>query len=137
MQRHTHIIFAILLFIVFSIYYNFPLFYGIFAIIGTLIPDIDIKIKGLHRKLFHNVWFLGLVLITGFYFSLINYIIAIIFSIGFISHLISDSLTHMGIMPFWPIEKPKFRGPMKTGSKEEFVLMIIMLFVIFWVGGFI
>lgn len=137
MKRHTHVIFAILLFVIFSIYYKFPLFYGIFAVMGTLIPDIDIKFRDVHRRLFHNIWFLAIILIIGFYFNLINQTIAIIFSIGFISHLIADSLTHMGIMPFWPIEKPRFRGPMRTGSKGEFALMIMMLFVIFWIGGFI
>lgn len=70
----------------------------------------------------------------GFYFSLIDKTVAIIFSIGFVSHLIADSMTHKGIMPLWPIEKPKFKGPIKTGSIWEYALMIAMLAVILLIG---
>ena len=45
-------------------------------------------------------------------------------------HLIADSLTHMGIMPLWPITKPKFNGPFRTGSMGEFGIMILIIIIL-------
>ena len=63
-------------------------------------------------------------LIGGFASGLMNNQIATSFSIGFISHLLSDSLTKTGIMPFWPIQKPRFRGPVSTGGLTEYAFVI-------------
>ena len=137
MQKYTHLIFAFLLFMLFNFIFHFPIYLSLFAFLGAMLPDLDIKIKKLHRKIFHNVWFLMIILFILFEMSLVNRTIAIIFSIGFLSHLIADSLTHMGIMPFWPIKKPKFNGPFRTGSFGEFGLMLIMILVILVIGNFI
>ena len=137
MQKYTHLIFAFLLFILFNFIFHFPIYLSLFAFLGAMLPDLDIKIKKMHRKIFHNIWFLLITLTLLFKLGLIDRTIAIIFSIGFISHLIADSLTHTGIMPFWPIEKPRFSGPFRTGSLGEFGLMIIMIIVILLAGKFI
>jgi len=134
MQKTTHLIFAFLLFVVFGFILNFPLELAIVALIGTLIPDIDIKPRKWHRKVCHNLWFLMIILFIGFYYFSISRTIAIVFSIGFISHLIADSLTHSGIMPFWPIKKPRFRGPIRTGGTGEYLLMIVMIVLIYLSG---
>ena len=137
MQKYTHLIFALLLFLLLNQILHFPIYLALFAFLGAMLPDLDIKIKRLHRKIFHNLWFLAIVLFLLLQLNLINRTIAIIFSIGFISHLIADSMTHMGIMPLWPITKPKFNGPFRTGSFGEFGLMIVMIIVIFFIGGLI
>ena len=62
---------------------------------------------------------------------------AIIFSVGFLSHLIADALTHKGITPLWPIERPKFNGPVKTGGFGEYLIIIILLLLIYWAGTLI
>jgi len=133
MQKYTHIIFSILLFLLFNFIFHFPLYISIFAFIGAMIPDLDLRPRKYHRKIFHNVWFLLILLFIGFSFHIIDNMFAIVFSIGFFSHLIMDALTPMGIMPFWPFEKPKIKGPIKTGGWGEFVVMIILLFIIFWI----
>lgn len=132
MKKLTHLIFAFLLFSLFNFILNFQIYFSVFAFIGALFPDLDLGFY--HRKLFHNLWILMIALSIGFYFSLIDKTVAIIFSIGFVSHLIADSMTHKGIMPLWPIEKPKFKGPIKTGSIWEYALMIAMLAVILLIG---
>ncbi len=137
MQKHTHLIFAFLLFLLLNFIFHFPIYLSIFAFIGAMLPDLDIKIKSLHRKIFHNVWFLAIILAAMFKLSLIDRTIAMIFSIGFASHLIADSLTHMGIMPLWPIERPKFNGPFRTGSMGEFGLTLVLIALIFLVGNFL
>lgn len=133
----SHIILAFLVLLVFGFALNFPIYMSIFAFIGVLIPDLDVKPRKYHRKLFHNIWVLIIFLFIGFSFGIFNRQTGIIFSIGFISHLIGDSLTHRGIMPLWPIKKPKFNGPIKTGGLGEYLLVLILLLLIYWTGTMI
>jgi membrane-bound metal-dependent hydrolase YbcI (DUF457 family) len=137
MQKVTHLIFAFLVLILFGYVLNFPIYMSLFAFVGVLLPDLDMKFRKYHRKLFHNVWFLIIVLFIGFEFFLLERTAAIILSIGFFSHLIGDSLTHRGIMPLWPVKKPKFNGPIKTGGFGEYLIILVLLLVIYWAGTFI
>ena len=136
MQKYTHVIFSILLFLMFNFIFHFPLYLSVFAFIGAMTPDLDLRPKKYHRKLFHNLWFLMLILFVGFSVGIIDRTFAIVFSIGFLSHLLIDGVTPMGIMPFWPFEKPKIKGPIKTGGWGEFVIMILLLLVIFWIARY-
>jgi len=134
MQKVTHLIFAFLVLILFGFVLNFPIYMSIFAFVGVLLPDIDMKFRKYHRKLCHNIWFLIIALFIGFSLNLLNRTSAIIFSIGFFSHLIGDALTHRGIMPLWPVKKPKFNGPIKTGGFGEYLIILVLLLMIYWVG---
>jgi membrane-bound metal-dependent hydrolase YbcI (DUF457 family) len=137
MEKITHLIFGFLVLLLFSLVLNFPLHLSLFAFAGVLIPDVDMKIRKFHRKLFHNIWILIILLFLGFIFGIFNRTAAIIFSIGFLSHLIGDSLTHKGIMPLWPIKKPKFNGPLRTGQIEEYLLILVLLVGIYFLGTMI
>jgi len=137
MQKETHLIFAFLTFILFSFFLNFSILDSVFAFVGSLLPDIDIKPRKWHRKVAHNIWFLMIILYIGFSFAILNRLTAIILSIGFFSHLISDSLTHAGIMPLWPFKRPKFNGPITVGGWGEYLIVIVLLFMIYWVGSLI
>jgi len=134
MEKTTHLIFAFLVLLLFGFVLDFPIYMSLFAFAGVLLPDIDTKFRKFHRKLFHNVWFLIIVLFVGFGLKVFDRTAAIIFSIGFFSHLIGDSLTHRGIMPLWPIKKPKFNGPIKTGGLGEYLIILVLLLMIYWVG---
>ena len=117
---------------------DFPIYSSIFAFVGALLPDLDVKPRNLHRKLFHNIWFLMIVLFVGFeILKILNRTTAIILSIGFISHLISDAATHTGIRPFWPFKKPRFNGPIRTGSFGEYLIVVILLVMIYFTAKFI
>ena len=133
MQKVTHLIFAFFILILFGFFLNFPIYVSFFAFVGVLIPDIDTKFKRFHRKLFHNIWSLVICLFVLFILN-IERTAAIVFSIGFLSHLIADSLTHRGIMPLWPIEKPKFNGPVKTGGFGEYLIILVLILMIYWIG---
>ncbi|MBU3905110.1 MAG: metal-dependent hydrolase [Nanoarchaeota archaeon] len=137
MQKYTHLLFALLFFLLLNQYFRFPLYLAVFAFIGATVPDIDLKIKSLHRKLLHNIWTPIIISFILLQLNLIDQMIAIIFSIGFLSHLLSDSLTHMGIMPLWPITKPKFNGPFRTGGLGEFGILAGMLIILFFIIGII
>jgi inner membrane protein len=134
MQKWTHLVFAALLFSVFNFVLHMPLYFSIFAFIGAVIPDLDIGF--MHRKLLHNLWALGIMLLAGLKFGLMDNTVAIAFGLGFISHLVADSLTHMGVMPLWPITKPKIHGPVKTGGMGEFIVLAALLFILFNIGRF-
>ncbi|MBU5575364.1 MAG: metal-dependent hydrolase [Candidatus Aenigmatarchaeota archaeon] len=133
MQKYTHLIFAAVFFGILNFIFHYPIYMSIFAFIGALIPDIDYKFY--HRKICHNLWFLLFCNFIGFYFKIFDITVSIIFSIGFISHLFADALTHSGIRPFWPLG-PKFHGPIKTGGFGEFLLLCIMIGFVFWIFGF-
>lgn len=137
MEKMSHLIFAFLVLLLFGFVLNFSIYMSIFAFIGVLIPDLDIRPRKFHRKLFHNVWSLIIFLFIGFSLNVFNREGGIIFSIGFISHLIGDSLTHKGIMPLWPLKKPKFNGPIKTGGFGEYMIVLVLLLLIYWVGTMI
>ncbi|MFQ6009969.1 MAG: metal-dependent hydrolase [Candidatus Aenigmatarchaeota archaeon] len=135
MLKRTHFLFAALLFLLFNIKLGYPLLFLVFALIGTAIPDIDIKL--MHRRLLHNVWVLALIIFFGMGMKIMSTEIAISLSIGFLSHLIADALTVTGIMPFWPLPKPRFRGPFRTGGVTEYIIAIGVIVAIAYLLGVI
>jgi hypothetical protein len=40
-------------------------------------------------------------------------------------------------MPLWPIKKPKFNGPIKTGGLGEYLIVLVLLLMIYLVGTMI
>lgn len=137
MKKYTHLIFALLLFLMLNFIFRYPIYLCIFAFIGAMIPDLDLNFGKLHRCLFHNLWFLIIVLFLGFNFHLIDNTIAIVISMGFISHLLIDGVTPSGIYFLWPIKIFKIKGPFKTGSLNEYLIMFALLIVIGVISGII
>ena len=88
MMKKTHLMFGILFFLICNIYFKFPLELSIFALVGAIFPDLDLKF--MHRKILHNLWVLGILINIMLYnpWYQINTIAIIIFSLGFISHLL-------------------------------------------------
>ena len=130
MKKRTHLIFAVLLFLVLNGIFSLPLPFAAFAAIGALVPDIDLFTMVLHRKLLHNLWVLAGIVLAGTYLTVMDKSTAIAFSIGFVSHLIADAMTPMGIKPLWPLQLPHVKGPIRTGSITEFAVMIALLFAV-------
>ncbi len=133
--RNTHIVFAVLLFLVLQVTMQLPWSLAIFAAIGALLPDLDLRF--MHRKLLHNVWALLIVAWGSMAIGLLVSSQAIALGIGWASHLIADSLTHRGIMPLWPIAWPRFKGMITTGGKSEWILMGVLLLALGFVTGFL
>ncbi len=132
MQKRTHLLFAFLLFLLLNRILNYQAYLSVFALIGAMVPDIDLHFK--HRTWAHSVWFLILLAGTGLFFGLANFEVAVMFAIGFISHIISDSATHRGLMPFWPIG-PKIKGIVRVGGLSEWIVAAGILVAIFVVLG--
>ena len=137
MKKRTHLIFAVLLFLLLNGFFSLPLSFAVFAAVGALMPDLDLATMVLHRKLLHNLWVLAGAVFAGMYFGIMDNSTAIAFSIGFVSHLIADAFTPMGIKPFWPLGLPHIKGPVKTGSFAEWVIAILLLIAIGYVTGIV
>ena len=157
MKGHTHLLFALLLGILYFDYFigeiglALKIAFAAMLVIGALLPDIDQKessashkapvLSGLvrlfskHRGIMHSVWipviiFLVAKFIVVKYFNLPD-LILMGFLIGYSSHLIGDAITVQGISPITPLHKFKLRGLMKTGGIAEAVIgILIVAFII-------
>jgi len=74
---------------------------GIFGILGSIAPDLDIILgKQFHRTFTHGLFFL---MFSSLGISVINKNIALIWFISYASHLFLDSLTKSGVPLFYPL----------------------------------
>ncbi len=113
-------------------------------LLGSILPDIDeshsklnqwggilgkiVAFFSKHRGMFHSLLFaVGLSAILGYFWSW-NYGIALF--IGYLSHLIGDALTPMGVQVFEPFLRFRIKGPIKTGSWMEWAVRILLMVLI-------
>lgn len=111
---------------------------------GSILPDIDeensrinqwggilgkvVAFFSKHRGMFHSLLFaVGLSAVLGYFWTW-NYGIALF--IGYLSHLIGDALTPMGIQVFYPFLKFRIKGPIKTGGLVEAIMAAVLVLVI-------
>jgi len=135
----THLAFSILVALLILIFFDIPnkiIFVFVIALSSSF-PDIDSdkskigrklplisKIINLifgHRKFFHSV-FIPLILFLALY--TIGFYISLAIFIGYLTHLLGDSITNEGIMPFYPLSKFNISGLLKTNSILEFLLFL-------------
>ena len=145
----THLIFGILMGLVFLDSFNIPspwLFMFV-VMIGSSFPDIDLhksKIGGLmkpiskiinmffgHRGMIHSLFMAFVMYFLFWMFFDLNYAAAIF--IGYSSHLFLDAFTPKGISPFWPL-KTKLNGIIKSEGILEiglfFLFLVAMLLIL-------
>ncbi len=143
MMYHTHLAFGLLfslLALSFSLVHpsNKYIFIAI-VLLAALLPDTDHKdskinsiVPGLklvskffgHRGILHSVWIplcLWLILYFGFHSS---YGVAVF--IGYLSHLLSDGLTKMGINMIHPLNQFRIQGFIETGSVAEHLVFLFV-----------
>ncbi|MBS3168782.1 metal-dependent hydrolase [Candidatus Woesearchaeota archaeon] len=97
--------------------------------LGRILIPISIIINLIfkHRKFFHSL-FIPLILFILFKYLNLE-IIAFPIAIGYISHLMGDSITKEGIAPLYPLFKFRIRGPIKTGKFLENILLTIIMVI--------
>lgn len=129
MTRTSHICLGLFLFAISYKLLGFNPYVAPLVVVGSIFPDLDFKksVRSLHRKLLHNIWVLILICYCLSYYIGIEYAEA--FALGFLSHLLADAMTPMGIYPLYPIERPhiKIRTGIKTGSKAEYAFTSAIL----------
>lgn len=146
MKFKTHAVFGILCalftFSYFATTTSQKIIFFIFAFFGSVFPDIDIHNSWINRKLFLSQLIAGVTKHRGIFHSLFlatplsyllyyfNHLIGTAFFIGYISHLLIDSLNHMGVNLIHPIQKLHISGFIEVGSAKEMLLFIFFLIVL-------
>jgi inner membrane protein len=141
----THLAFGILAGILGLNYYtpnNHYIFFTI-ILIASILPDIDhtrskisskipiipslLQFLTKHRGIFHSLPFaVFLAIVINYY----NRESAIGFLIGYLSHLLADSLTISGINFLHPFSQLRLKGFIKTGGLLEVFLFLVILTLI-------
>lgn len=121
MERKTHLAAGFLISLILYKYLSNNLVIPI-ILVASVFPDIDwfldkvvfkdksivktiwVKIfkRGMHRTILHNLWVLIIISFIMIYYLGLSILLTLVFSIGFLSHLILDSLTVSGIYWLWP-----------------------------------
>lgn len=124
--------------------------YLIFALLGSLLPDIDNhnskigkKFPGFsafaqflmgHRGIYHSLFGCAVTLVL-FYFAFKFTAVAgwqcylTALGVGFMSHLLMDTLTINGIHWFRPFHQIRFYGPFETGGVLDVAFSIAFLII--------
>lgn len=139
-------------------YFNFSLSNGLMILtglilvrVGAILPDIDhpkstigrffpttsayIKKTFGHRSITHS--FIGIIIVTVLLYTPLMYLgVSTQYGywvvLGYISHLISDSLTPTGVKWFYPSKEKTALGWITTGSKKEEVFALFTGLVTLW-----
>lgn len=131
----------------------------IFVLLGALLPDLDhpkskmgrkvpilshlLKFFAGHRGLYHSLLGCGVTAFLAFlafrFFGMNWELYVFAITLGFISHLVVDSLNPKGIAWLKPFHGARLKGPIKTGSFLENVLLVFLLMylsVLVWRHGY-
>ena len=142
----THLLFGITFFLLLKDYFfggNILVLFFL-VLLGAILPDIDesnskiskeagflgtiVSFLFKHRGIFHSLVLAVLVSFLLGWFWQWPYGIALF--VGYLSHLLADGLTPMGVQIFYPLSKFKLRGPVKTGGWGEWLILVLLIVVI-------
>ena len=111
--------------------------------ISSIIPDIDIATSFISRKtrtatyaisyFFKHRGIIHSILVPIVIFAVIytiNTQIASAILIGYVSHIMIDSLTKTGVQPFLPVTNYRIKGIMRTGGLADFMIFIFLIILI-------
>ncbi|MDP3919041.1 MAG: metal-dependent hydrolase [Nanoarchaeota archaeon] len=147
MMWRTHLLFALVSGLIVLQFYESPnpyLFLTVFCFFG-LVPDIDhsdskfgkklgpistfIQIILGHRGILHSIFPIFLIVGVGWYFGILW--LGLAAGGGYLTHLISDSLTVSGVKFLGPLGLD-VRGIFHTGGILEAGLIVILLIILTW-----
>jgi inner membrane protein len=86
------------------------------AVLGSFLPDWDLKLHIKHRTITHWIWWPLLL------WFLVPGVFPHALALGWLLHIGADLLTVEGLAPFWPLPW-RIRGLVRTGSFGEFVIV--------------
>jgi len=137
MLCRTHAVFGFVSYFLLSYFLEMPFFVLVFVLLGAGFVDIDS-----YRSRVGNRWWVRplqwLTKHRGFLHSLVAAIVLSLvigtmnlwggfgFFIGYISHLLLDCFTYMGVRLFWPFNF-RIRGFIRSGSWVEDIVFVLFL----------
>jgi membrane-bound metal-dependent hydrolase YbcI (DUF457 family) len=142
MMGHTHMVFGFLVGLVMLPVFSpaSPILFVTLTTIAALFPDVDHEGSKInkyipvtrwasrffkHRGFFHSVW--PAIIIYALFFLAGWREIGLAITVGYMSHLVSDSITKMGINFLHPFSTLRVQGFLTTGGVWELAFL----------GGFI
>lgn len=145
MLFYTHLLLGILFFLLSRNYFSGgnELLFFLLVLLGSLFPDIDESKSTInrwlgtgkiaefftrHRGMFHSLLFVLFVFLTISFFSSTYYAYAL--ALGYLSHLLGDVLTPMGLQIFYPFSKFRLHGPIKSGGVIELLLLLLLFLLV-------
>jgi inner membrane protein len=141
----THLSFGLFLGLMILRYVDLPVNLAVFLILlllGSLAPDIDSSTSFLGRKtkpvswLFHHRGaihsFLAMMIFTAVLLLINpNLYYALAFVLGYLSHLLMDSVTPTGVPMLWPSKK-RMKGKIRTTGMIDVIVMVFLLALDIW-----
>ncbi|MDS0524377.1 metal-dependent hydrolase [Clostridium sp. SHJSY1] len=125
MMKQTHI--AVGVAVTISIVVQDPI--SVLGVIGSVAPDWDKPLGMKHREITHSI--LALVITTAA-INNFNKSIALTWGISYITHILVDAITIMGVPLFFPIKKKFGIKMLKTGGMGEYVLQFLAVVFIMY-----
>ena len=149
MMWMTHIVIGLLLYAILVQFGVFPDNLLMIALVsfGSVLPDIDhpkafvshlsiwfkassrVVSLGGHRGITHTIWAalvtFPLAYLVLKWLGIGGFVCAGAFLLGYLSHLLADSLTVSGVAWFYPFGKYRIRGPVRTGSIFEVLIFVL------------
>jgi membrane-bound metal-dependent hydrolase YbcI (DUF457 family) len=126
MMKKSHVAIGLLSAALINSSFGYPLVFTLGgAVLGSLVPDWDLKFNIPHRSITH--WLIWPILILYFWPGL-WYGLAFGVGLGWLFHILADMLTVNGIR-LWPTHI-LVRGPARTGSLSEYALVAPILLLL-------
>jgi len=139
MLLRTHLAITVFFVLLFLPHISNPAVFIITALVATLLPDIDsahtsigsnplarlLTFFSKHRGVFHSLTFC---IIIALVFAIWLPIPAFGFFLGYSMHILADSFTKEGVMPFWPVRRVS-SWHFNTGGMTETIAFIALILV--------
>lgn len=152
----THLAIGLLAGLVFAGFFDvaLPWLFVLIVVVSSSLPDIDHPKSKISKLLFPVSWIISWVVrhrgimhslfpvafIYGFFwYNDLTYIGTAVV-LGYLSHLVSDSMTNGGIDFLYPVSRFKIAGPIEVGGFMEgiiFILVVILDLIIIVKDNFI
>lgn len=148
MTGKTHIVGGFLVGVLATQALDINIGYAVVSAVGSLLPDIDepkstigrkipgtflIKFLFSHRGFFHSL------LATGLFYLILLMVtgqaLALLFTAGYISHLLLDAITPSGVPFLYPKKQRYSLNLIRTGGIIEYAFMFAMIILLLAVGG--
>ena len=141
----THLAFSLLIALLIITFFNIQdkIYFMIILVLASSFPDIDsdkskigrrfpifsklINLFFGHRGIFHSIFPPLILLFTFWYFDL--FYIGLAIFIGYLTHLIADSITLEGINFLYPFSSFRIKGLIRTGSLVESLLFLMLIII--------
>lgn len=135
MLFRTHVLFGVFCFLILDRFVLMPFWVLGFVLIGSIFVDIDSCSSKIGKKFWFLSWpfrhrgilhsfvvcvFLSLIV------GIMNRWMGFGFGVGYVSHLVLDGFTRMGVKLFWPFGF-RVKGFVKSGSWVEDVVFVLLL----------